>query len=145
MLTFAELIKQHLLKWISDQTNIQSVIHWIRSQLTQSKQVQKLYCDRCDNWHTKQQICTALRAKYRNVDEETTLQKYVVQGQLKLQYPKGDTFVHWYTQTIPWSEGLHSNEPKKNHLQDWYWCCDISKAIFLNVQWPIFNQPGSIQ
>ena len=37
-------------------------IHAIRSQ---NKQVQKLYCDRCGNWHTKQQVCPALGAECR--------------------------------------------------------------------------------
>ena len=47
-------------------TNDQAVdlpaIHAIRSQ---NKQVQKLYCDRCGNWHTKQQVCPALGTECR--------------------------------------------------------------------------------
>ena len=46
----------------NDQTNDPPAIHGIRSQ---NKQVQKLYCDRCGNWHTKQQVCPALGAECR--------------------------------------------------------------------------------
>ena len=46
----------------NDQTNDLPAIHGIRSQ---NKQVQKLYCDRCGNWHTKQQVCPALGAECR--------------------------------------------------------------------------------
>ena len=49
----------------SDQTNTLSVIHGIRSQSTHSKQLQKVYCDRCGNWHAKQQTCPALGAECR--------------------------------------------------------------------------------
>ena len=38
----------------NDQTIDLPAIHTIRSQ---NKQVQKLYCDHCGNWHTKQQVC----------------------------------------------------------------------------------------
>jgi len=35
----------------SDQTNTLPVIHGLRSQPIQSKQLQKVYCDQCGNWH----------------------------------------------------------------------------------------------
>jgi len=65
-------------QFTSDKTNTQSVIHGIRAQLIQSKQVQKSYGCQYGNWHTKQQVCSEQNAE--NVDKETTLQKYVIQG-----------------------------------------------------------------
>ena len=49
----------------SDQADNLPTIHGIRSQATQGKQVQKAYCDRCGNFHTKQQACAALGAECR--------------------------------------------------------------------------------
>ena len=46
----------------SDQINDLPAIHRIRSQ---PKQAQKLYCDRCGYWNTKQQVCPALGAECR--------------------------------------------------------------------------------
>ena len=46
----------------NDQTIDLPAIHAIRSQ---NKQAQKLYCDRCGNWHMKQQVCPALGAECR--------------------------------------------------------------------------------
>ena len=57
-----ETTSSQMKSFTNDQTNDLPVIHGIRSQ---NKQVQKLYCDRCGNWHTKQQVCPALGAECR--------------------------------------------------------------------------------
>ena len=57
-----ETTSSQMKSFTSDQTDDLPAIHGIRSQ---TKQVQKLYCDRCGNWHTKQQVCPALGAECR--------------------------------------------------------------------------------
>ena len=55
-----------------DQTNGLPAIHGIRSQ---SKQVQKVSCDRCGGWHTKQQICPAFGAECRKCGQRNHFAK----------------------------------------------------------------------
>ena len=55
-----ETTSSQMKSFTNDQTNDLPAIHGIRSQ---NKQVQKLYCDRCGNWHTEQQVCPALGAE----------------------------------------------------------------------------------
>ena len=57
-----ETMLSQMKSFTNDQTIDLPGIHAIHSQ---SKQVQKLYCDWCGNWHTKQQVCPALGAKCR--------------------------------------------------------------------------------
>ena len=57
-----EITSSQMKSFTNDQANDLPAIHGIRSQ---NKQVQKLYCDRCGNWHTKQQVCPALGAECR--------------------------------------------------------------------------------
>ena len=58
-----ETTSSQMKSFASDQANNLTTIHGIRSQTTQGKLVQKAYCDRCGNFHTKQQACPALGAE----------------------------------------------------------------------------------
>ena len=67
-----ETTSSQMKSFSSDQTNDLPTIHGIRSQ---SKQAQKLHCDRCGNWHTKQQVCPALRAECRKCGQRNHFAK----------------------------------------------------------------------
>ena len=56
----SETTLSQMKSFTNDQTVDLPAIHTIRLQ---DKKVQKLYCDRCGNWHTKQQVCLALGAE----------------------------------------------------------------------------------
>ena len=88
----------------SDQINDLPAIHGIRSQ---PKQAQKLYCDRCGNWHTKQQVCPALGAECRKCGQRNHFAKVcrtratqpLYNYSIKKEAPDDDLFIGTLRQT----------------------------------------------
>ena len=118
-----ETTTSQMKSFASDQPNTLPVIHGIRSQPTLSKQVRKSCCDRCGNWHTRQQVCPAIGAGCRKCGRRNHF--------AKVCHTRGTQPMHNYSiqKETPDTDDLFIGTLGQSHnIKDW------SVTILMNQQ-----------